>query len=220
MKKKGQVNIDLILSALMFFAFLMVLLSMIMRTTNPFLNEVSQDVYEKRRDMLVSELPREFNSIDELCAEEFSSFDDLSFSYTLSLIPLPGWDKKTSKGNLSIVRRDYRLVLNASGSSNLPLKFKFPESVRNITKDVNASRDYYGNWIYEFRMDDEVVEIDAGTHQNWFTVNKSQGVYLGEIPLNDSCGTTTGQFSYYKFNSILKKRGDIFPVDLKVYIHG
>lgn len=216
--KRGQVNIDLIVSALLFTSFLVVMFSMIMDTTNPFLTVVSQDIQEKERTVLVSEVPETFESFKELCHKETESFKDLGFAYSISLIPLPGWDKRSSKGALSIRRKDYRIVLNTSESFNITLKF--PESVINMSKNVNATRDYYGNWVYELELGDEVVRINSG-NQNWFLISgmSNKSVFLGQVPLEDSCGTGTRASSIYEFNTIFKSPTGRLPTDLKVRVY-
>lgn len=217
--KSGQVNVDLVFSALMFFIFLVVIISMVLRTTNPFMTTVSQDISEKERSILVSEIPDEFQSIEGLCSEKIENFGDVGFSYEISLIPLPGWDPKTSKGDVSIIRRDYDIIINTSEAVNLTLKF--PESIIEMNREVNATRDYYGNWVYEPRLDNEVLRITAGD-QNWFLVTgqENNSVYIVPTPLSDSCEVEEGIApSYYEFSSLFRTESSVFPVNLEVKVY-
>ncbi|MBR9678100.1 MAG: hypothetical protein GOU97_02310 [Nanoarchaeota archaeon] len=162
-----------------------------------------------------------------LCTKEFDFVSNLSLEYNLLGFTLPQNANYTlgsdfGEGQVRFIINGYDFNISAgrtTGSGNASFDLVFPKNVYvsstnsgiESEDDISNSTDFFNNQVFSFNLSlsagDEDTIIFVTSHSQKYLVvltntNTNQGMdlskfYVGDLKMNDSCGTTgTGYQDY------------------------
>ncbi len=193
---KGQVDLDILISYVLFAIFIFFLIEFVIDLINPYVNFLDYDI-EQKQVLLAYELgvPDVFNSENfaSLCNVNVTLLQGTKVTYTALGFTLPAKDEKTTSpettsGEIILLRKNKNLEILAGSNStsyNVKLEFVYPEDtnpivVKKSTAEggdfYNLSRDSFKNNIVTINttfandLDEFEIKTDPATKKDVFMV--------------------------------------------------
>jgi len=241
-RKKAQIDVDFIISYLIFIFFIIFLVNFILNLISPFRDASNFQIQERRSFVMQNILNKQkisFQNFDVLCNTSLNYISRLKVDYTILGFRLPGFDSSTSDYDLLITREDKIIrVKGKSGSqTTYYTELVFPPdaeiSMTELSMEpddvVTNSTDIQSNKKITIIMNlnstdtDEII-ISPGMDEvfvktGFENVNVSR-VYIGEIPIYKSCGEQGYSIRHFHVENyaIMSYNNRFFPI--KVGING
>jgi hypothetical protein len=243
---RGQLNIDLIISYLLFIFFLVFLFQFVVNLTTPFTNAMVSSRENQVIDVVKAIMSKnmEFKDLAESCLIYHEQVESMRTEFTINGFPMPETDTSYTQpnqtgGNLVFVRDRNKLnilVGTEDIEKNVSLVLIFPKSMyASIVSGTNESNDYAG--MIQDVFGNKVLEIDSrvnSTDEDQFTIlTQDEGivaitslsgmsyenVFVGDVPLQITCGLVKGGYSSsLEGYTTITKNQKLFPSKYKVNI--
>jgi len=243
---KAQINVDLIMSYILFVFFLIFLFQFIINLTIPFSNSVIKSRENQVMEILRSTIDERMtlSDIADSCIFYHEAIESIKTEFTITGFPLPEDDisytlPNQTQGSLVFYRDGNKLSIIAGteySEKNISILLVFPENTHaslslltNETNDqVDFVKDFFGN-----RLLDLILRINSTDEDRINVLTENEGivvisslsgideedVYVGTVPLKNNCGVSSGGYSssLIGFTSVLKDQ-KIFPSEYKINV--
>ncbi len=245
MSSKSQLNIDLIVSYLLFIFFVAFLFQFILNLFTPFNNNIQAGREKQIGAIMMEKLEKEWDidNIEEVCFFSNEQVESIKSEFYIEGFPIPDYDlcfnpPNQSEGGVVFYRQGnkIRIIAGAEEEKNISLILVFPERLHiainpknNESNDnIELSTDRFGNNVLDaiFRVNQtDYDEIDISTSGEGMVFLESirgidkGNVFIGDTPLKTGCGNDKGGYSsIVEGFTTIKNHQQRFPARYKMKI--
>jgi len=216
MYRKSQINLDLIVSYILFIVFIGFLMNFSVKLTEPFSNVLSLEKENTEMSILSKKMPRslDISNIGEICDITQENLESVQFKYDIIGFEIPEYDCNSpqlneTEGGMLIERdgKDMRIYASSNeGSKEYSLLLQFPKSTNAVTNETNMEgndaaniiTDKFGGKLVLINMsvnNTDSDELHIYTQDSGFvTIQQFSGerLYIGSTPKQGQCGRDVG----------------------------
>lgn len=240
MKRKGIINIDLLIAYMLFNLTLIILIEFITNLLTPFSNEIMIIDLEKKTEGFSDIINKKIDieNIELLCNASSHGLVKKQINYTILGFDLPAVDyeyisPQDTQGSITIIRKDKEFSILAGSNStsyNASLQFIIsknigitnisldnPDNYTKVTDDLGNNVVYINLSFGGSDIDEMIITTSAQTKD--FIIIKVNGfptndVFIGNTRVSDSCGNESIGYkkTFFETYGVINNKENNFPI--------